>query len=144
MPRKLSIESLYNKHLSDIIFIAVKDIQEARKKKYEIDMDDWGRRNGHCVACFAGHSLLRYTKNVCDFISNNKYAESVAYALNDVRRGDIFQAASELYDDITEEEVINLEKISLRFWNTERVNNNFRGFVLNMKSVARRLKKIGF
>ena len=41
--------------LSDVILIALEDLEKAEKsKEYEIDMDDWYKPNGVCKVCFAG------------------------------------------------------------------------------------------
>lgn len=147
MARKLTLEQLYNKPLSDIIMIAVEDIKNARKKGHEINMGHWGSRNGSCVACFAGHCILSHSdaNEVSDLFEQEKFVEELAHALNCVRSGNLICAAQELYKGITKNEFIQLAGITtIHQWSTRIVNEDFPGFIKDMKTVSKELKAIGF
>lgn len=145
---KLTIEQLYNKPLSAIIRIAVKDLETNVANGAKVDMGDWGSRNGTCIGCLAGHCLLPYTKRVDNLISRNKYAREIALALNAIRNGHIAYAARRLYDNITDGELSKLTdipyKLSQKDWSTFEYRQAPKKFSKSMLLIASELEKIGF
>jgi hypothetical protein len=145
---KLTIEGLFNKPLSATIRIAVKDLKTNVKNGAEVNMRTWGKRNGECTGCFAGHCLLPYTHNVDYFKNHNRYARSIAYALNDVRQGNLGQAVESLYDNITEGDITEINEIEskayVQDWGTFQYQIAPKTFCKNMLRIAHALERIWF
>lgn len=143
----LSIEGLYNKPLSALIRIAVKDLETNVKNGAKVDMADWGRRNGECTGCFAGHCIMPYAKGIESFINRNRYARDIALALNCVRSGHLYSAVEYLYSDITDDDykrIYNIKRKSwVQSWGTYDYIGNEERFSKSMLKIADALEKIG-
>lgn len=147
--KMLTLEELYNLPLSDIILVAVDDIEAAKKRGDTIRMLVWGWRNKYnCVCCFAGGSLLQYTDRVWTFMEENSFAHAIGHALNNIRRGYVEGALQELSKKLTHEQYKSIDVLkdalanSGTWFHITQYSKKFDDFLIHMTWIALELKAI--
>lgn len=75
--------------LWQILEIALADLATCEADDaYEIDMNDWVRRNGKCKVCLAGACMVQ-TLHTDSFVSMSMADSNKLSALNNLRKGDV-------------------------------------------------------
>lgn len=142
LPKKcakpLKIEWLIQQPLWKILTIAITDMRkQERAPRSRIDMGEWFRTNGECVACAAG-SVLRWS---CGINSNARYEQCscddgvlrLRYAIDELRLGNVNTAMRELGRQLTKES--SLLRCDIRSYSMDR-----DGFWEDIRALQKRLR----